>query len=132
MKTCNKCGMTMAAHSECPVCKNDLTNTPYSDSKGEIYKLNKFFIPYFFKTCIFFICCCVLILLKIVLFGIELNWYILFTVLLLLETLAESLFPERMKNAMSWKYSDGYMDFLIGSFGKYFSGVLALISSVLW
>ena len=132
MKTCPKCGMTVNAHCECPVCKTDLTNIPYSNSKGEIYKLNKFFIPYFMRKCKFFISCCVIILLKIAFFDIKLNLYILLTILLLLTTLAESLFPERIKGAVEWKYSDNYIDFVSGSFSKYFSGILALASAFLW
>lgn len=132
MKECPKCKMTVAAHGECPVCRTDLTAIPYSDSKGEIYKLNKYFIPYFMTRCKFFICCCVLILLKVVFFDIKFNLYICLTSLLLLVTLAESLFPERMKNAVEWKYSDHYLDFMSGSFSKYFSGILALASAFLW
>ncbi len=131
MKECCKCGMTVAAHSECPVCKTDLTDIPYSDSKGEKYKLNKFFIPYFMRRCKFFICCCVLILLKILFFNIKFNLYVLITILLLM-TLAESLFPERIKKAMEWKYSDNYIDFVSGSFSKYLTGIVAVVSAVLW
>ena len=122
----------MEAHCECPVCNTDLTDAPYSDKKGEVYKLNKFFALYFMKKCKFFICCCVLIVLKIIFFNIKLNLYVLLSVLLLLMTLAESLFPERIKNAMSWKYSDSYIDLVSGPFIKYACGVLALVFALLW
>ncbi len=132
MKECLKCGMTVNAHCECPACKNDLTTTPYSDSIGERYKLNKFFFRYCMKKCKFFVCCCVLILLKIVFFDIKLNLCTLSSILLLLMVLAESLFPERIKNAMEWKYSDNYIDFVSGSWSKYLSGILALLFAFLW
>jgi general stress protein CsbA len=124
--------MTLAAHCECPACKADLTNIPYSDSNGEIYKLNKFFISYFIKKTKFFICCLATIVLKIIFFKITFNRYVFLTILLLLMTLAESLFPERINSAMRWKYSDNYIDFVSGSFGKYFSCILALVSVFLW
>lgn len=132
MKKCPKCGMTINAHSECPACRMDLTTIPYSDSKGERYKFNKFFFRYFMKKCKFFICCSMLILLKIAFFDVKLNIYILLTILLLLMVLAESLFPERLKSVMEWKYSDNYIDFVSGSWSKYFSGILALVSAFLW
>ena len=132
MKECPKCGMTINAHCECPACRMDLTTIPYSDSKGERYKFNKFFFRYCMKKCKFFICCSMLILLKIAFFDVKLNIYILLTILLLLMVLAESLFPERLKSAMEWKYSDNYIDFVSGSWSKYFSGILALVSAFLW
>ena len=133
MKKCPQCEMTVADPCECPVCKTNLVDEEYFEGKGEIYKLNKFFLPFFIKRCWFFICCCALILLKTLFFGIDFNISILLTPLLLFITLMESLFPERLKNLAKWKYSDNYLDFAFASsFELYFCGIFALASSFLW
>ena len=76
MKKCPKCQMTIDAHSECPVCKQHLCDVEYViNCKGERYKLNKYFLPYFLKKCVFALICTAIVLAKIILFGIRFNLY---------------------------------------------------------
>ena len=57
MKTCPKCHFTLDAHCECPVCRTDITNVPYSQSSGESYAMNKYLIIYIFKYAKFLLLC---------------------------------------------------------------------------
>ena len=56
MKTCPRCKMTCTGHSECPICKADITNIPYEKRGTPIhYVFNKYFLIYllkYYKICL--------------------------------------------------------------------------------
>lgn len=132
MKHCPRCQMTVDAHSECPVCKADLTDVAYRERSGETYKLNRWFVGYFIRKNVFFLCCVALIVLKVICFGATINGYLLLTAVLLLWMVAESLFPERLKQLVDWRYTESFLELMSGRPTILACGVLALISTVLW
>lgn len=139
LKDCPNCGMTVAAHCECPICKFDITNVPYSEHTGERYKLSRLFWRYFFKKSWFALICFLFVFLKIIIFGITVKINTTTTVLCVLATFISliasfcfSLFPEWLKSLSEWKYSDNYLDMTSGSAWKYIVGVLALLFSIVW
>ncbi len=139
LKDCPNCGMTVSAHCECPICKYDITNVPYSEHTGERYKLNKIFWRYFLRKSWFVLICLLLVILKIIVFGVTVRVNVGTTVICVFSTVIclifsffESLFPEWLKSLSKWKYSDNYIDMTSGSAWKYIVGVLALLFTIMW
>ncbi len=132
MKTCPTCRMTVNAHSECPMCKTELTDIPYSDRRGEVYKLNRWFWPYFIKTNRWSLASFALVVVKIICFGLTWNGYMLVTALFLLLMVLFALFPERWKGLGSWRFSEEYNELLSGNFAQGLLGFLTVISMLLW
>ena len=131
MKTCPNCKMTTDSTCECPVCKTSLASEEFFEGKGEIYKLNKFFLPFFIKKCWFFSLCCALILLKTLFLGISFNARILISALFLVLCLVQALFPERLNRLFKWKYSEEYLQ-STSNIVVYVSGICAFLSAFLW
>lgn len=94
MKQCPKCGMTVDAHSECPVCGCDLTDLPYDAGEYETYRLNRFFLLFLFKRQKFALFCTALVLV-IVLAMNPFYPYALLSIGLLVAMWFESLFKNR-------------------------------------
>lgn len=140
LKDCPKCGMTVAAHCECPVCKADITDLPYSESRGERYRFNKYFWPYFFKKCWFFLFCFAAVILKLVLFGVTdridnsgLTGLCVFNSFLWLAfSFWISFFPEWSKAVSEWRFNDSYIDMIHHPVLKYIYGILALGFAITW
>ena len=132
MKVCPKCKMTIDAHCECPVCKNDITNEPYSEKKYEKYVLNKYFWGYLFKKQLFQTVCVAVFIARLIIKHIEINWYYLIaSALLIVACVLESFFKNAMAEAMSWKYTDDYID-SVYKISKYASGILGVVFAFLW
>lgn len=139
LKDCPNCGMTVSAHCECPICKADITDEPYSKHNGERYKLSKLFWPYFFRKCWLFLICFTLIILKTIFFGVTVMLNVGTTVICVFSTFIclifsffDSLFPEWLKSLSEWKYSDNYIDMTSSSAWKYILGILALLFTIIW
>ena len=132
MKYCPRCKMSLDSHCECPVCRNDLTNEPYTDYEGEIYAFNKYLIPYLLRVHYFPIICILAVIIRILFTLNTVNWYCLLPIAFVILSLLESLFKSRIANLMSWMYSEDYMN-ITSTIAKYFLGGAGVICSfLLW
>lgn len=131
MKQCPRCKMTTDSHSECPVCNNDISDVEYSKKRWEGYALNKYFLPYFLKKCIIPLCCALFIAGKIIIFGVNFNYYFIINLVLLLYTFLEYLFPRMMIELQVWKYNESYLEDT-ATIGKILLCALTVLLSFIW
>lgn len=132
MKTCPNFKMTTDSHSECPVCKYDLTNEPYSERKSEKYVFNKYFLPYLLKNHKFALICVLVVLIGIIISMPRLNWLCLIAFLLSVMSLDESLFKNRNIHWQSWMYNEDYLEatYKIGLYGTGIGAVIVIVFSL--
>ena len=84
MKKCPRCKMTTNSHSECMVCKFDVTEVEYSERNSEQYVFNKYLYSYIFKNHMFLIACIALVISMLILALPAKDWYVYIACLLLL------------------------------------------------
>lgn len=126
MKTCPKCHFTLDAHCECPVCRTDITNVPYSQSSGESYAMNKYLIIYIFKYAKFLLLCFIF---SVAVFLIRLpavRWSYLLALICLIACFGETFFAQRMNGFWQSIYSESYLE-ATQKITKYLSGILAIL-----
>lgn len=129
MKVCPKCKMTVDAHTDCPVCKNDLTKEPYADAKGESYAFNKYLIPYLFRKHTFSIVCVAAVIVRMILSWSYLNWYCLLSLFCVFLSAFISLFKNRILSMEMWRFTEIYAEMRI-SIAKYAAGVIGVVISL--
>lgn len=127
MKDCPRCRMTVDAHSECPICKADLVGVPYSDCERERYRLNRYLIPVLLKRGWVPLLASAVILLRVLLFGIEINIPFLCMLVCLVCAFVCVLFPNWKSSFARWKYSEDYLDSTAGK-AKIIGWVLAVLA----
>lgn len=132
MKFCPKCKMNVDAHCECPACKNNLTDEPYSEQKCESYAFNKYLIPYVLKKRGLSVACIAIFIVRLIIKHNIDSWYsFIASLILVVACFLFSFFKNGMAELDSWKYSDEYIE-LVHKISKYLCGVLGIVFSFLW
>lgn len=108
MKVCPNCKMTVDAHSECPVCKANITDVEYSEAKRESYKFNKYFFTFLLKKHWFPIICSIIALLVLVIRFDGFNIKSIFALFCMAESILVSLYRKAFINFDSKFYSESY------------------------
>ena len=134
MKQCPKCGMTVDAHSECPVCACELTDEPYSTDRYEKYRLNKYFPLFLIKHQKFPLLCTAVTVVAVFATG-KYNPFALISVALLVALWFESLYKNRAIRLFNlFRDEDFYdQDYLetVQKIRIYITGVLAMAWAVI-
>lgn len=132
MKECPKCNMTVNAHCECPACKNNITDIPYSERKWERYTLNRYLLPYLIKKRLFCIVCVLVLIIRLITNHSIDSWY--FFVLSIVSVTAcflYTFFENGMLELDLWKYSEAYIE-PRHKILKWSTGVISIVLSFLW
>ena len=132
MKKCPRCKMTTNSHSECMVCKFDVTDVNYSKRESEKYVFNKYLFPYILKNHIFLIICIALVISMLILALPAKDWEVYLTCFLLLaDSFTSTFFPEGKLNKLSKIYSDSFLETHFG-ISKYITGVASVLIAFLY
>lgn len=124
--------MTTDSHSECMVCKNDVTNIEYSNRKKEKYFINKYLFPFIIKKCLFIVLCIIAVVAMLILSMPNIDWYIwVCSFLLLIDSFTSSFYPAGKANQLSGVYSDSFLDTHFG-IHKYITGAASVLIAFLY
>ena len=130
LKDCPKCGMTVAAHCECPLCRTDLTNEPYAETETEKYAFNKYLFVYIIKFAKFLIFCVALCLAAFIIKLPDVSWLYLISLFCLSVCFCETFFSNRFNSMWRAVYSENYLE-ATKRITKYSSGILAVVIFIL-
>ena len=126
MKRCPKCHMTLNAHSECPVCRDDITEVSYEQEDCERYELNKYLLLYLIKySKLFTMCVLACICIFIINFPL-IKWIYIIALLCLVICYCETFYPQKANTILKNIYSEDYLE-ATAKITKYASGVCAVI-----
>lgn len=132
MKKCPRCKMTTNSHSECMVCKFDVTDVNYSKRESEKYVFNKYLYSYIFKNHMFLIACIALVISMLILALPAKDWYVYIACLLLLiDSFTSTLYPEGKLNKLSKIYSTSFLETHFG-IHKYITGAGSILVAFLY
>ena len=123
--------MTTDSHSECPVCNNDISDVEYSKKRWEGYALNKYFLPYFLKKGWLALLLTLYIVGKIILFGVEFNYYFVLNIILSLYLYLDFLFERMFIELAAWKYNESYLEDTV-FIGRIIMCALIVLLSFVW
>ena len=131
MKTCLKCKMTLDAHCTCPACGTDITNEPYTETSGEIYKFNRYLVSYLLKNERYSLVCVFIDLLLIIISIRNFNFYFLMSFILVLDSLFSSMFKNRIINFESAFFTESHSETRI-KISKYGSGLFGVCIAIIF
>lgn len=126
MKTCPKCKMTSDAHSECPLCRTDITGVPYNESKTEKYAFNKYLLVYVLKFAKFFLFCLLACVTVFIIKLPDVSWLYLISLFCLAVCFCETFYPVKFNSLWKTVYSEDYLE-ITKKLTKYESGILAIL-----
>lgn len=132
MKECPQCKMITDSHSECQVCKYDVTNVKYSERKSEKYVLNKYLFQFIIKKHLFVVFCILFVFAVFIWSLPDIEWEIFIPCFLLVaDSFTGAFYPEWKLNGLSKIYSDSFLDTHFG-IHKYITGGLAILIALLY
>ena len=130
MKECRKCHMTVDAHSECPICYNDIANEPESSATTEKYRINKYFFIHLLRNHKFSLVCTILVLIAIFIKIKAFGYWQIISIILDVIMWVEALYKNLVYKIFSGIYSDRYLE-ATHKITVYMCGALAAISAFL-
>ncbi len=126
MKECPVCKSVVDEESECPICGNTITYTPFSPEPWEHIPLNRYSLLYTLKNIWFSLLCCLFGGIKTLITRPQMSELLVTAAVFALFSLVVALTQRKFAKAIRWKYTERYAIHRVALW-KYLFGAVSVV-----